>query len=83
VCVHRRYDAPFAFAGLWERWKSGPDAGPVDTCTIITETPNVLMKDVHERIPVILLPADYARWLAREVSGEDVANPLRPYAETG
>jgi putative SOS response-associated peptidase YedK len=80
--VHRRDDAPFAFAGLWERWKPDPDAEPVDTCTIITTTPNALMSPIHDRMPVILSPTDYARWLDREVRGEDIAALLRPYAES-
>jgi len=53
---------PFAFAGLWETWKAG--AGPVlKTCTLITTAPNALMAEIHNRMPVILQPADYAAWL--------------------
>ena len=76
--VHRRDDGVFAFAGLWERWKPDPEAEPVDTCTIITTTPNELMAPIHDRMPVILDPADYARWLDRETPAADVAGLLRP-----
>jgi len=52
---------PFAFAGLWERWtKAGPT---IQSCTVITTTPNALMKPVYHRMPVILSPQDYATWL--------------------
>ena len=77
--VHRRDDGVFAFAGLWERWRPDPDAEPVDTCTIITTTPNELMAPIHDRMPVILDPADYPRWLDRDTPAADVAGLLRPY----
>ena len=54
---------PFAFAGLWESWRPAPDAPPLHTCTIITTEPNSLMAEIHNRMPVILSPADYAAWL--------------------
>jgi len=56
-------DVPaFAFAGLAEHWTS-PEGTPVDTCTIITTTANSLMQPIHNRMPVIVDPADYDRWL--------------------
>ena len=57
-------DAPFAFAGVWERWIA-PDNKPVDTFAIITTDPNELAATVHNRMPVILEPPDYTRWLTR------------------
>jgi putative SOS response-associated peptidase YedK len=53
---------PFAFAALWETWRA-PDGSEVDTCAIITTTPNSLMASLHERMPVILRPSDYDLWL--------------------
>jgi len=51
---------PFAFAGLWEP-PVGNDAPA--TCTILTTEPNGVTRPVHDRMPVILSPAAYARWL--------------------
>ena len=51
-----------AFAGLWEKWKS-PEGELVESCTILTTTPNELMATIHDRMPVILKPADYGLWL--------------------
>jgi putative SOS response-associated peptidase YedK len=62
--VQRQDKAPFAFAGLWERWSDqNGDGSVLETCTIITTAPNELMRPIHERMPVILLPEDYALWL--------------------
>lgn len=60
--IHMKDRKPFAFAGLWDEWQS-PDGGAVRTCTIITTEPNELMSTLHNRMPVILAPKDYALWL--------------------
>jgi len=51
----------FALAGLTERWM-GPE-GPVHSCTIITTDANERMREIHDRMPVILAPEDHAAWL--------------------
>lgn len=53
--------SPFAMAGLWDVWK-GPD-GEVPSCSIIVSDANPFMKQLHERMPVILEPDDYEAWL--------------------
>jgi putative SOS response-associated peptidase YedK len=52
----------FAMAGLWERWKS-PSGNMVYSCSVITTLPNELMKEIHDRMPVILTPEDESVWL--------------------
>jgi putative SOS response-associated peptidase YedK len=49
-------DSPFAFAGLWERWRA-EDNKAIETCTILTTKPNSLVADIHDRMPLILRPA--------------------------
>jgi putative SOS response-associated peptidase YedK len=57
-----RNGALCAFAGLWEKWT--PEGGePVETFTIITTRANRLVGEVDDRMPVIIAPADYQRWL--------------------
>jgi|SRR5579863_3205990 len=69
-------DVPaFAFAGLVEHW-TNPEGTPVDTCTIITTTANSLMERIHNRMPVILDPADYDQWLDPSRQDPDVLLPL-------
>jgi putative SOS response-associated peptidase YedK len=77
--IHMKDDEPFAFAGLWERWKPAEDAEPVDTFTILTTDANDLMRPIHNRMPVILNAADYQRWLDRELPAQAVADLLKPY----
>jgi len=53
---------PFAFAGLWGDWHA-PDGSQIKSATIITTQPNELIARLHNRMPVILPPDTYARWL--------------------
>jgi putative SOS response-associated peptidase YedK len=61
-CFTMADDSIFAFAGLWEQWKN-PEGRLVETCSIITTTPNALLQDVHDRMPVILPDDGYDLWL--------------------
>jgi putative SOS response-associated peptidase YedK len=54
----------FGFAGLWEGWKAPESDTWLKTFTIITTTANETIAPLHHRMPVILAPADYDRWLA-------------------
>ncbi len=75
----RRDGQPFAFAGLWEVWHA-PDGSEVPTCTIITVPANEVVATVHDRMPAILRPEDYATWLSpEEISPRSLQPLLRPY----
>jgi putative SOS response-associated peptidase YedK len=64
---------PFAFAGLWEP----PAASPGEpTCTILTTEPNDVARPIHDRMPVILDPADFALWLDPAVTLPAEVRPL-------
>ena len=64
----------FSFAGLWESW-AGPE-GEVRTFSIITTEPNALMARIHDRMPVILPRAQYARWLDPALRDPAAIQPL-------
>ncbi len=72
---------PFAFAGLWERWRDPrqPDAAPLVTCTIITTAPNALVAPIHDRMPVILTGDALAEWVDRNTTPAAAHRLLRPY----
>jgi putative SOS response-associated peptidase YedK len=53
---------PFAFAGLWEIWQS-PDGDEIRSATILTTSPNEVVKPIHDRMPVILGSDSYHTWL--------------------
>lgn len=75
--IHRKDDKPFAFAGLWERWMDDADH-VLCSCTILTTTPNAVAAPIHDRMPVILDPADYDSWLDPATPADEVAEMLRP-----
>jgi putative SOS response-associated peptidase YedK len=83
--IHLDSRQPFAFAGLWDEWNSS-DGSSVKSCTIITTAPNNLVASIHNRMPVILSPDAYARWLDPGVQIPDslqallVAYPAREMA---
>jgi len=65
----------FAFAGLSERWL-GADGDVLDTCTIVTTMANTLLRPLHDRMPVIVAPEHYARWLdPKQPSADDLLAP--------
>lgn len=63
----------FAFAGLWDHWQGGQDE--LESCAIITTAANDVMRPVHDRMPVILTPESYVKWLEK-----GAANLLLPFA---
>jgi putative SOS response-associated peptidase YedK len=83
--IARRDGAPFAFAGLWERWtpKEPTPGAPafVDSFTILTTTANALLRSLHERMPVILPREAHARWLDPDAAPEGLRGVLVPAPE--
>ena len=69
--IHRADGAPLAFAGLWSGWRHPETEQVIRTFTIITTSANAILSTVHDRMPVILEAADWARWL--DPSTQDVA----------
>lgn len=79
-CFTLADDSVFALAGLWERWKS-PQGEIVESCAILTTSANELMRDVHDRMPVILPPDGYEMWLDTGYSKlPELQALLKPYA---
>jgi len=88
---------PFAFAGLWARWKprgdqldkiAAPDKpalplsedGRVESCTFLTTTPNTLMEEIHDRMPVILPAQHWDAWLDPDLQDPvELSSLLLPY----
>jgi len=77
--IHMKDRKPFAFAGLWDTWNSS-DGSLIRSCALITTEPNELMAMIHDRMPVILHPRDYAKWLEPSAQTPDQVLPMiKPY----
>jgi putative SOS response-associated peptidase YedK len=82
--VRIRGGEPFAMAALWEHWerREAEEVGPasIDSCAIVTTDANARVRSIHDRMPLILPPEHWARWLdpaLRDVA--DLAPLLRPW----
>ena len=77
----RRDGQPLAFAGLWDRWHGlGRDMGrDILTCCILTTDGNDVVRPIHDRMPVVLLPAEFDAWLAPASDPADVAALMHSY----
>jgi putative SOS response-associated peptidase YedK len=75
-------DLLFAFAGIWDRWKD-VSGNVVETCSILTTTPNSLLAEVHDRMPVILELKNYDLWLDPGFRDLDtLTGMLRPFDQS-
>src|SRR5690606_6261404 len=55
---------PFAFAGLWEAWTDRSSGEVLETATIVTTAASEFLKELHDRMPVVLQPESASDWLA-------------------
>ncbi len=84
--ICRADGAPFAFAGLWERWHDPAEpreAPAVESCTILTTGANALLRPIHERMPVILPTGAHDAWLAPDSAPEALQDLLKPADPAG
>jgi putative SOS response-associated peptidase YedK len=75
--VHRKDGRPMGLAGLWDRWVA-PDGEVLESFTIVTTEANELVQALHNRMPVILRPEDYALWLDPAARIEQLRPLLAP-----
>lgn len=73
--IRMRDGGPFAFAGLWERW-TDPAGGAIESCTIITTEPNGVLRQIHDRMPVILPRACFDQWIDPSVRSAEVLQAM-------
>ncbi len=66
---------PFAFAGLWESWRS-PSGETIRSCAIVTTSPNSFMEPIHNRMPVMLSQEAEGLWLDPLVEDPGVLGQL-------
>jgi putative SOS response-associated peptidase YedK len=79
--IYRVDEQPLALAGLWERWEDKEKGETVESCTILTTAASQPVAGLHDRMPVILEPEDFARWLdPKEQNVERLRQLLQPAA---
>jgi len=72
----------FAFAGIWEHWTS-PDGSELESAAILTTEPNAMMAQIHTRMPVVIRPDDFTRWLDHSrPDGKQIADLMRPVEDS-
>ena len=72
---------PFAFAGLAEHWM-GKDGSELESGCILTVQSNSQIEKIHHRMPVVIKPEDYDRWLdCKSQEPRDVADLMQPVEE--
>jgi putative SOS response-associated peptidase YedK len=69
-------DSPFGVAGLWENWKDPASGERIRTFAVITTDANELVAEIHDRMPAILAPEHYTRWLSDEPDPRDLMRPF-------
>ena len=69
-------ELPFAFAGIWDTWSNRGEL--VASCAIITTAANELIGELHDRMPVILLPDAYESWLDPKATPVSLRQMLAP-----
>jgi putative SOS response-associated peptidase YedK len=67
-----------ALAGVWERWRN-PEGGIVRTYAVITTNANELVSPLHDRMPVVVPPEEFAVWLNPGIPVERLNQIMRPY----
>jgi putative SOS response-associated peptidase YedK len=70
---------PFAIGGLWARWIDPETEEEVISCSIVTTAANDGLAEVHDRMPVIIEPADFDTWLAKDTPKEQLKELIRSY----
>ena len=68
--------SPFGIGGIWENWKDPGSGEWIRTFAIIPTDANELVADVHDRMPLILSPVAYERWLSKEPDPHDLMRPF-------
>lgn len=73
---------PLAVAGLWSAWRDPASDGPepwLHTCTVITTAANPTVAPIHDRMPAILDPSAWARWLDLDADDlDELTDVLHP-----
>ena len=74
--------SPLTIAGLWDEWKDIETRQPLMSCTMLITNANDLASKIHDRMPVLLQPGDFDRWLAGNAGSELLKPAANDYLQT-
>ena len=73
--IRRSDERPFAFAGIYEHWRSKDGARSIESFAIVTTEANRTLSPIHQRMPVVLAPEAYDLWLDPTSDGRKLLQP--------
>jgi putative SOS response-associated peptidase YedK len=63
-----------SIAGLWDEWKDNESGKVIKSCTMIITEPNKLAAKIHDRMPVLFSPGQFASRLSGK-AGTEILKP--------
>ncbi|MEM9820627.1 MAG: SOS response-associated peptidase, partial [Bacteroidota bacterium] len=78
--ICKKDESIFCVAGIWEKWMN-PNGQAIFTFSLITQPPNQLLADIHNRMPAILLPEQENLWIDPKVSTKEALQLIAPYPD--
>lgn len=81
--IRPEHGRPVGMAGLWERWRDPQSGDPLESCVIVTTDAMDTLRNIHERMPVVIPRERFAEWL--DPANDDVSAlaPLLDPANAG
>lgn len=74
--IHRADNKPLTFAGLWEHWVDKQTGEIVDSCTVIITAANPMIKEIHDRMPVVMDYEKASEWIKSDNVDPDMLTDL-------
>ena len=68
-------------AGLWDQWKNKETGERIKSCTMIISDPNDFVEEVHDRMPVLLMPDQFDHWLSGNMGVEELQPIANDYLQ--
>ncbi|MDX9790909.1 MAG: SOS response-associated peptidase, partial [Candidatus Kapabacteria bacterium] len=78
--ISMKDDSIFCFGGIWDICRKGDET--IYSTTIITTLPNLLVADIHDRMPVIIRPDMYETWIGKDTDQEMTFKLMKPFDES-
>jgi putative SOS response-associated peptidase YedK len=68
-------------AALWDEWKNRETGERIKSCSMIITEPNAFVAEVHDRMPVLLMPNQFDHWLCGEMQADELKPAPNDYLQ--